>query len=84
MGFEPTTSTLARLRSTGEEALEGNELRPPGDGASHMLPTEDSESPPHDPQLQSIMTAWPTLSRPIRAAIIAMVETASTPEEDQS
>jgi hypothetical protein len=37
-------------------------------------------APDLDPDLARIVAAWPTLPRPIKAAILALVVTSATPE----
>jgi hypothetical protein len=41
--------------------------------AAHHLPTDNRQTP----ELRSVVDAWPGLSAPIRAAILALVSTAS-------
>ena len=50
-----------------------NDLRQPDPSLAHYLPTDTCKT---DPDLASVVTAWPALPEAIKAGILAMVKAA--------
>ena len=51
----------------------GDDSRLPADTSSRFNSTQQQNAPEIDPQLQLVMTAWPSLPEPVRAGIGAMI-----------
>ena len=80
MGFEPTTSWLQTRNpvvENGPDAIENADLRAPGGGRCTARCTNIPPEPLDVPNLQIIVTAWPTLPEAVRAKITAMVQAAT-------
>jgi hypothetical protein len=77
-GFEPpigfdTYNGLANRESIHATPNPTNQLRPNSGGSAHSLPIDNRQTP----ELRSVIDAWPGLSEPIRAAILAIVRTST-------
>ena len=75
IGLEPTTFTLATCEHRTEASPNQELASPPADACTSAC-TNNAESPHADPDLTTIIDAWPTLPQAIRAGIVAMVRAA--------
>ncbi len=81
-GLEPPTEqgstndlNTMDLGQPGRQAANAPAAESDALSASEAADTVESKSPVHD-DLRHLIDAWPTLPRPIRAGILAMVEAA--------
>ena len=75
-GFESATENSQHAADTGVTQL-------PAGGAERALkitPEDAPAHPPTDPELQTVVEAWPTLPAAIRVGILAMVKAAERGE----
>jgi len=61
------------LKETSPEAVSPQNSGGGGSAGGSAPSGKIAETPPADPELRAVVEAWPELSKPIKAAIMAMV-----------
>ena len=79
---KPVNATLCEIMQKGEvgaagfEHLSNSAQNNPSSPSAAHFPAHSTQTPPTDPDLTSLIAAWPTLPPALKAGITAMVKAA--------
>lgn len=81
MGVEPTTTSLEGCEPSAE-APDNTTTYDAAASAPSNTPSSNTQIGPLSADLQELIDAWPDLPEPIKAAIVAMVDSVTQPTKE--